>query len=959
MMEPIEVLVQRWKQNPNPAATVALCDALRADPRPPLVQQVGDFAKERHASDVSVLISVARLYIEATRFMDAQAVLVAAGKQAPREGRVYRWLGEVLLRRGDAERAEKVLERALQLGGPDADARQWLERASSYRAMQASAGVSAVAAEVAHGDVPRSASGLPRFASDSDADETSSDLFERVETGEIEFAVQAPVPTAPRIPRQVEAALNGVAKPVRPHTNGVAAAGGAHAAPLQSPRPLPPQAQRSAPMPTHRPEPPQLPVTPSPGEETVRTRPRQAAAEAPAEDALLTLRRQPAVAPPASRLPGPNPGLSAPHPRDVLDALTLAGVFEPPAPGAPAVAAWDQAARGPKRKGAPTLVTGMVLFLAASVGIYFFYQHKRGLEHLEAEALLSTVEQELHAARPDALPDLERELTRAFQLDSRSPRAALDWARERAIMGLVKSGADVAFEDAMGRAKDVGIPEEKYAFAHVASFLFQGDTAGAAAALGRWEKAAAGDAWYQLVAGATLERAGDARARDRYATATKLDPDLVAAKTALARATAIDGDAQEAMRLASALRIAMPERAEPVALVALAWGRDPKRDEVHPPPEVGDVARRADELPAGLKFVPHAVLALGALDRRAGADARTAIDGGLAVAETPGSAVWLGTIALSVGDEALARKAALLALQLSAAYEPARALAARVALMGGRIDEALKATEDLDPSSPDVAVVHAAAAYERADVDGIMRALEALPPEARKLPMLSPLDLSDDALSGRVRLDRGRLLTMAADDEPWGDLLAMDIALDGGDLTSGDKIAARWGKDAEAQPLRAVRLARLARYEGRLDAADSLSQTPLLHGTVTPRVLWERGYVLVAKGRATEVGPLLARYPLVLGPLATWLGAYASASGGNADLAKARTASIDPPPPGSPLEARVVAAAALGAMKDKRRGADYVKDVLASGSLHPDLVAAALALGLRRVEHGKRGPTFE
>jgi len=46
-------------------------------------------------------------------------------------------------------------------------------------------------------------------------------------------------------------------------------------------------------------------------------------------------------------------------------------------------------------------------------------------------------------------------------------------------------------------------------------------------------------------------------------------------------------------------------------------------------------------------------------------------------------------------------------------------------------------------------------------------------------------------------------------------------------------------------------------------------------------------------------------------------------------------------------------------MKDKRRGIDYVKKVLATGSLHPDLVAAALSLGLRRVDHGRRRPTYE
>ncbi len=200
---------------------------------------------------------------------------------------------------------------------------------------------------------------------------------------------------------------------------------------------------------------------------------------------------------------------------------------------------------------------------------------------------------------------------------------------------------------------------------------------------------------------------------------------------------------------------------------------------------------------------------------------------------------------------------------------------------------------------------------------------------------------------------------MANDDAPWSDLVAMDAALDGGDLATAEKIAASWGKDAESQPLRALRLARVARYDGRLDAADVLSQTALDHGTVTPRVLWERVFNLVARNRTTDVSPLLARYPLVLGPLATWLSAYAAASGGGVEAAKGKTASIDPPPAAAPLETRVVAAAAFSAMKDRRRGAEYVREVLATGSLHPDLVTAAVALGFRKVDHGRRRPTYE
>ena len=937
MDESIDVLVSRWRDNPTPTMTVALCDALRGSSSD-LVTQVGQYAAQRHSADVSVLLSVARMYIDSNRFADAQTVLVTAGKQAPRDGDIYRWLGETLLRRGDADRAEKVLQRAIQLGAHGPDARVWLERARVFRPMQAKAGTRAVAAEVAHTSQPA------RELLDSMSDTTTDVHLPRPK----EFSKSPPAVAAVAVAR---VALPDEARRFSKSAQTYPTA-------FETPQPEDPFRQMPAPMPGPSPSPS------GSGEIEISV---SAVGPLPTSPAARPPDRK--IAPPVARplingagsAPHPSSdGALVPHPRDVLDALTFAGVYEPSLGGAARPAAWDRPGPGPKRRGSAALISGMVLFLAGSVGTYFFYQHKRAQDHLQAEALLVTVESQLHASKPDALAGAQQSLAQALQLESRSPRAALDWTQERAMVGLVKTGEDVAFEDAMARAKDVGVPEEKYAFAHVASFLFQGDTAGAAGVLPRWDAPAATDAWYQLVAGAALERAGDARARDRYATAAKLDPDLVVAQVGLARVTAIAGDAGEAMKLAKALRAKLPDRAEPIALVALAWGRDPLREDTPAPPEVEQLRARGEELPSGLKFVPHAIAAITALDKHAVDEARAEVQSGLAVADSPGAAVWLGAIALPLGDEALARKAALGALQLSAAYEPARALAARVALLGGRLDEALKATEDLDPSSPDVAVVRVASAYERVDADGVARGLAALAPDTRKLPFIGALVLGPEVLYGRVLLDGAKLTALANnDDAPWSDLIAMDVALDEGDLTGADKIAAGWGKESESQPLRALRLARLARYEGRLEAADALSQAALDAATVTPRVLSERVFTLVARARVADVGPLLARYPLVLGPLATWLSAYASASSGSAEAAKGKTATLDPPPPSATLDARVVAAAAFGAMKDRRRGGDYVHDVLATGSLHPDLVAAALALGFHKVEHFRRRPTYE
>src|SRR5262249_51721643 len=152
----------------------------------------------------------------------------------------------------------------------------------------------------------------------------------------------------------------------------------------------------------------------------------------------------------------------------------------------------------------------------------------------------------------------------------------------------------------------------------------------------------------------------------------------------------------------------------------------------------------------------------------------------------------LGSIAIATEDEALARKAALTAVSFSAVYPPARVLAARVALLGDRLDEALKATEEFDATSVDVAIVRAAAAYERVDGDGLSRALDPLSPDAKKLSVIFPLAFAQDELVGRSRLKPDKILTMAEDEAPWSDLVAMDLALDLGDLDTAQKIATSW-----------------------------------------------------------------------------------------------------------------------------------------------------------------------
>jgi predicted Zn-dependent protease len=947
MSDFIEELALRWKRNPDASATIALCDAVRGAVHAALIQQVGDFAKDKLASDVHVQVAAARMYMSAHRHSDAQSLLVAAGKVAPREGSVYRALGEVLLRRGDADRAEKVLERAMSFGANDSETRLWLDRAKVYKPMQTKGGARAVAAEVERTAPAALRRGRPPLDSMSDSTTEVKSIPPAVEAlrREVKPAAGAPPPMkspfAPPVP-------TGENIPRAPTSRPGAALLASGATP-------PPRYSKDAA--TASIEVPPRPPPHGVHEDSVTFDLDVAGVRVDTTGGGPIHGRSGSGAPnAASHRPRTNgagvSGALAPSPRDVLDALALAGVFEPPA-GQPAPTQWDKPTGLVRRRGSVFLVVLTFLFAGSVIAVFQFARQKRMEQHQQAEQALLSVEAELYAGKSASLPGLERSLSRVFELDSRSPRAALDWLRERALVGLLTGGKDVAFEDATTRAREVGIKDDALAFAQLGSFLFQGDTVGAAAILPKWDGPAANDPWYQMLAGATLERAGDARALERYAAAVRLDPELVVAQVALVRAMAIDGDAQKASELAKQFRAKYPDRAEGVALVALAWARDPGRSE-QAPPEANEAMTRANELPITLAVVPHASAAIRALDKHAIDEAKAAVGKGLALAEGPGVAAWLGSIAIATEDEALARKAALVAVSFSAVYAPARVLAARVALLGDRLDEALKATEDLEASSPDVAIVRAAAAYERADADGLGRALDALGPDARKLGVMAPLALAGDALAGKARLSKDKLLQLAEDDAPWSDLVAMDIALDYGELETATKIAATWqgARDkapagTEERALRALRLSRLARYQGRLDDAETLSMTAIRSGTVTLRSLEERVFVLVARKKDPEVGPLLARYPLVLGPLATWLSVYTIASAGKVDDARGKAAALDAPPASAPVPLRIIAAAACGRITDRRRGPELVKGLLDQTLFNPDVVAAGVPFNLR------------
>jgi len=940
MAQSPDELIARWRARPDAANTLSLSDALRVSGKSEMVRAVSDHVNKNLAGDVGVLTAAARMCLAHAFFPDAQQLLVTAGKLAPKSGLIYRLLGEVLLRRGDAERAEKVFERGAKVDA-DPEIRKWLDRARHYRAIQVADGAKAVADEIAAkfplGEGQR-AQAPARGPVDDDIDTHIKSAKD-----DIRPAIEAMVARGASLPDVTPAGRSSRSAPDYPEPvtmglNPISSAQPAHAvapasrpfpqinatAPLAFPAGPPPMPAAPPPMPASRPAPP--PPSNRPQAAPPRPPPPTNAHNPFSESAYR----------------GAGPG-RVPEAADVLDALAVAGVFEPDAAKmGPLV--WNKADAGPPRKKSYAVVISLIVLLAsAGAGIFFYVSDRRAKDHAKVEAMLAKVDADLRTSDPKVLEGAEKTIGEVFELESRSPHAALTWLHERAIAGMIRGGENIAFESAISRAKEVGVPESQIAFAYVASFLFQGDTVGAAGVMPKWDALAGKDAHYQLLSGAALERAGDGRAVERYIAATRLDPQLVLAEVLLARHVAIDGDPNKAMELAKLFQSKYPQRVEASALIALAWARNPLRDPTVPK-EVKETHDRAAELPQGLRFVPFALRALEALSGHTPEKAKQELDRGLQVVDNPGVASWLGAIALETGDENAARKAALLAVSFSAVYPPARTLAARVALLGYRLDEAQKATDELDPHSADVALVRSAVAYERLDSDGLGRALEMLGPEAKQLPFTRPILSAPALLLGTEQPSSEKLSQMYVVDAPWADVLAMDSALDVGDLTVADQIATAWGEN-DQRPHHAIRLARHARYRGKLDQADKWIGIAF-HGSVTARSVIERVFLLVEKKEYKAVEPLLAQYSTVLGKLTKWASAYTLASAGKVEQAKAKLASEDPPPDLAPLPTRLLAGATYGKVKDHNAGFKYIKALAKAGFRNPDVVNAAENVGL-------------
>jgi hypothetical protein len=1004
-MGALDELFASWRSNPDADATVALCAYLGATGQEALVREVGATAQTWHGQDATVMLSVGRMYLDAGLLPEAQSALVNAGKTGGANPKPFRYLGEVLLRRGDASRAEKVLVRAMQLGLDDADTRHWHDRASFYIALQKRVGPLAVATEVDRA-LPRSVSIPPPavrpqpFGSEEitspKAAPGSLPRFDSAE--EVSQVEELPAPTpaiAPRgAPRGARApTLVGVAPPAGPRAQGGRVVMPATRAPsaARTPAARTPAARTPAaraPVTRTLPSPP--PPAPTsfadlhadlleedaatvvhqnPLEEPTHrvmlgnfdapTRPHAAAyaatavASVPAPLAPPPLRQRSAP-PPVQRIeppshnafldPEPHVSPSAPPTRPyeagvpppgvLLEHLARVGVFEPHGGAAPA---WERPTRVKSRSPWVFAVLSLLL-VGGGIGGFQYAKQLKAEKQARAAALATEVERLLHSGGVAELRATDDKLSQAFELDSLSQRAARLWLENRVLGALLLAGESRGIDSAMHRGRTVGLAEKDLAFGRMASFLVEGDLAGAAAQLPKWDKEAGRDAYYQLAAGAVLERAGDLRAIERYEAARTLDPKLAACDILLGRLALLEFGNERARPVLDSVKNKLGDHPSARALRALAWVVDPERG-AEPPPDARLAPDDAAKLPAPLAVVPPMVEAARAVHGGERDKLAQSLDKAIGLADTPSLAAGLGFLAIEAGDETLARKAALRAVGFAALYPRARTLAARVALLGGRIDEAQKAIEQLEPTSADVAVVRAVAAYESLEPGDVDAALKVLG-DGASAHAFSALALGSGILLGTKYPAPAERDALRDPSVPWGELVAIDAALDQGDLAAAEAILGARKGDA-LRPVHLLRLAKLRRYQGKpTEAAEASARA--LEGNVTAPVLIERTFDLVAADDLTGARTMIAKYPALLGPLGGWLTTYVEGSGKEkSDKAQAasRAAKLDLPPDGSALALRVLALRALVVSGDKR-AKDYLRTLAQRAAKHPDVALA-------------------
>lgn len=125
----LDTRLLRFRSTVGGENAVGLVEDLLAAGRGPDAREVVGKALSGAPLDGDLLLLDGRARFVTGDLLGAQAALLKAARVRPKEKGPFRWLGEVLLKRGDPGRAAKVLERAVAIDGSDRAVQLLFERA--------------------------------------------------------------------------------------------------------------------------------------------------------------------------------------------------------------------------------------------------------------------------------------------------------------------------------------------------------------------------------------------------------------------------------------------------------------------------------------------------------------------------------------------------------------------------------------------------------------------------------------------------------------------------------------------------------------------------------------------------------------------------------------------------------------------------------------------------------------
>jgi tetratricopeptide (TPR) repeat protein len=1008
LMQALDELVARWRKNPDQEATLALCAHLGTSGEADLLREVGNTAEAWHRDNHTVMLSVGRMYLDAGLLAEAQSAFVQAGKLAATDSAAYRYLGEVLLRRGDAVRGEKTLARAITLGDSAPETRLWHERSVVYAALQQRKGASAVADEVARTAPHQASIPVPTLSPFDRPAEAAAPRATRRSRPPL-------APARPSGPRR--SSPPGMSRRRSASVPPAASARGAKSAPLQtllmgrSPVPVP-----ALDVPVHPPSPFFRSESHSP-RPNHRARPASSASQVRRGDAGLSasehvpeVARSPLFIPKAARAPAAPPTAEAVPPSDPFegtfpddplfhDRLTLDEPASAVAPSSEPEAASDSwrptaeldAHSAPSSASQPTPQAARtdpraepspesVLLTLAQVGLYeadsgvvpaweSAPQPTPRRVWVMGGALLLAVGMGLGGYRY-ALGIQGQHLARAQELSTHL--AGLLDSGSRTDLEASEADFQVLFE-LDSRGQEAAMLWLKNRVLHtllevppvsgVESAIQRARTVGVeesrlifgrlAGALSAGDLPGAGQIIEQWDQRAKTDALYQLLAGTVFERAG--NPEALERYTS---AVALQPDLKLAHVLAARLALLQigPVAAKPTLDLAYArLGQSASAQVLRglewatspasgAPAPNGLAPESEQQLPPFLSATMKAVAAVRA-DREGRLDEATAAYArALDPTTTPAMAAWIGYQALDAGHVDIARGAALKAVQLSVQHKSAQSLAARIALADDRLAEAQAAVLGLDPNGRDATLIEAVSAYENLQAKSTSRLLRGLSAEPAQNAALESLGNAEKVTTGLTRVTSDMLKRLGRATQVWGGLVATDAALDTGQLGLAEELAKAHGWDAE-RAAPAARLARLQRYQGQSEAALALVGTLLEHPS--PRASSEAILTLLEAGRTAAAATAMERVGDASGRLQPWLRALVDAANGRQTGAQKELAGLTLPAKGEPVLVHAIALRALVAAKDRRAKA-YASQLGQRFPAHPDVKAALHELGLRR-----------